>query len=1549
MQRSITTLLLLAAFFGALSAQTTDQPTLKITDDTGLPGQTVCVPVSLHDLDGLTTIQGGIAWDTNALRFVGVELGNLPNFTSSDLNLETSDEGSLLYAWSSLTGLGVALPDSALFLELCFVIRSGTPPGAYYVAFNDEILPEVSIDLVAVATDYRSGWVTVPDAGGATLELDFLLSGDCGYTQTDLAPTLAGGTPPYTFTWTGPFDFTSSADTLFDLTVTGEYTVTVTDQAAGTWTGTALYTDVNLSQDLTPIADAFLTPPACTEPTGEISLELNGPVSDYGIDWSTGATTASISGLAGGVYSVTVTRLSDGCTQERFFELFPDEADVVLLAGVNLELPDCTTQSGGSITLIPAFPGLTFAWSNGATASTLTDLATGDYTVRVTNTAGCTEVRTFELDPPENFDLELAQIDAACGTPSGELTAIASDGPAGETYTYAWDNGATTATITDLAAGTYGVTVSSATGCIRTATAVIEQQTELLLEATVQPIGCDTTGGVVLTVAPGAEIAWSDGSAAAAYSVTSAGEYALTLSHPSGCEQDYSFTVPDYRPPFAPAATTVEPSECTAPSGSISLDFTDVPFAYTYLWADGPSGTANSIQRSALAPGVYTLYLSNPFGCSDTLEYTVETAGSFTVTADVTPVICATPGSITLGGAGADNFSFSWATGATTATISAPTAGDYQATVTTAIGCEQVVTTTVPAESEPAVWSTVAVTDPDCGAENGSIEIALEAGTTATWSTGAAGSSVAELAAGDYELYLATPNGCLDTVFFTLTAGTELLVEPTSVEITDADCDGQGGAIAVAFPGGEELSYAWSTGAMTAEISDLAAGTYGLTVTGNAGCTAEFSYTVEEDAGFAVAIETDPISCTGEGSLVATPDVAGDYVYVWNTGETTAAITVTTSGTYSVTVADPATGCERSASVAVAEPSLPVLADIDFACAQTNTCALSVPTTLTLAGGTGAFTLTWSDGVETTTETETATRSLDLNTSYAVTITDASGCEIVAEEIQADCPAPAPLRIATYVECETDDSSPQPTVETYLVAEVLGAASIHTFDWSDGLADTSYYRSRRAYDPAATELSVTVTDAAGVTVTESIAVADLAPCASAETALVFAAPHVTVVPGTSFRYPVRVSNYAGKSGAQTLTWNSCRFRVDSVFQYQYPATGPERIDLSAAFVPGVSAWTVDYADLGGNPSQDSLLVLELYLTAEPNAEGVSPILFTNTAAVAATRPEHGSITVSETDGLVNPGDANRDAAVNQLDLLYLGLAFDATGPDRRRRLLNDTEFAPPWSLQTPASALNLQHADPDGNGRVAASDTLALVSNWTSGDLGPGSVDTTGGVPLYVLADTLAPDTEFRIPVYLGTPADPATNVYGLATTLSWSGAGLIENSVRLDFAGSWLTDALTYARPSTAEQRIDFALVGRDGQDRSGSGPIAWISGRTTATSGTTITFQLGDSRLMNAAEGFFAIAPRTTEMTVDNPVATLDPELASQLVLYPVPATDRLYLRTPTQLQVEQVTVLGIDGRSLRMQAGNQPLDIADLPAGVYLLRVRTDRGAVTLRWTK
>ncbi|MBK9735553.1 MAG: hypothetical protein IPO92_11500 [Saprospiraceae bacterium] len=100
--------------------------------------------------------------------------------------------------------------------------------------------------------------------------------------------------------------------------------------------------------------------------------------------------------------------------------------------------------------------------------------------------------------------------------------------------------------------------------------------------------------------------------------------------------------------------------------------------------------------------------------------------------------------------------------------------------------------------------------------------------------------------------------------------------------------------------------YKWSTNETTASIVVTTAATYTVTVTDAKGCSATANETLKINASPVATISGAQEVCFG-GSSVFT--AAGTGTYKWNTTATTASITVSTAGPYTVTVTD-ATGCE---------------------------------------------------------------------------------------------------------------------------------------------------------------------------------------------------------------------------------------------------------------------------------------------------------------------------------------------------------------------------------------------------------------------------------------------------------------------------------------------------------------------------------------------------------------------------------------------------------------------------------------------------------------
>jgi hypothetical protein len=113
-------------------------------------------------------------------------------------------------------------------------------------------------------------------------------------------------------------------------------------------------------------------------------------------------------------------------------------------------------------------------WNDGSTDEDRTGLAPGEYSVTVTDAAGCTDAASFTITEPAVLDISETHIDVSIfGGNDGsiDLTVSGGTGP----YTYQWNDGSTDEDRTGLSAGVYTVMVTDANGCTATKTIVITE------------------------------------------------------------------------------------------------------------------------------------------------------------------------------------------------------------------------------------------------------------------------------------------------------------------------------------------------------------------------------------------------------------------------------------------------------------------------------------------------------------------------------------------------------------------------------------------------------------------------------------------------------------------------------------------------------------------------------------------------------------------------------------------------------------------------------------------------------------------------------------------------------------------------------------------------------------------------------------------------------------------------------------------------------------------------------------------------------------------
>ena len=204
----------------------------------------------------------------------------------------------------------------------------------------------------------------------------------------------------------------------------------------------------------------------CIGNNGSAEVFADG-VSPYSYVWDIGGNTSSQSGLSAGIYSVTVTDNS-GCVEERRIEVFLNDNLNVLSSVQTASCGSCD----GAATANPLNGQAPFLYqwdanANNQTTQTATGLCAGTFEVTVTDNNGCTGTAQVALSGGGNvLTAVITPVDVSC---PGQCDGSATIPPAGATppYSYQWDanaSGQITQTALNLCAGTYNVTTTDAGG-----------------------------------------------------------------------------------------------------------------------------------------------------------------------------------------------------------------------------------------------------------------------------------------------------------------------------------------------------------------------------------------------------------------------------------------------------------------------------------------------------------------------------------------------------------------------------------------------------------------------------------------------------------------------------------------------------------------------------------------------------------------------------------------------------------------------------------------------------------------------------------------------------------------------------------------------------------------------------------------------------------------------------------------------------------------------------------------------------------------------------
>jgi hypothetical protein len=455
------------------------------------------------------------------------------------------------------------------------------------------------------------------------------------FTSNDgsLEVVLEEGQEPFTYLWSGG-QTTASVQNLS----AGDYSVEVTDA-----NGKSVTLSGTLTQPDAISIEESITQPACSGSfTGSIAITVSGGAAPYSYQWNTGATTSSISNIAAGFYSVVVTD-ANGCQTTKSFNL---QNSVKLTLTTTLTLPSCTKADGAiDLTVTGGAEPYTFQWSNGATTEDVQNLATGSYSVTVTDANGCKATTSLFLRENNTLTLSYTVMQTSClDDGSGAINLNVGGGTA--PYTFVWGNGATTEDLSNLTAGQYKVTITDSNGCAITTTITVSRKT-IQLNAQIQLPLCagESTGSIIVTPVNGVApytYSWSTGETGNALYDLGPGSYTLTITDATGCSRMVTYTLTS--PPPINATASVQNSTCGADgTATIDLSVTGGAQPYTYTWSNGE--TTQDI--TGISTGTYTVVITDANGCTKQLDVTVEAASpdwACLITEPTENVLCSTDG-----------------------------------------------------------------------------------------------------------------------------------------------------------------------------------------------------------------------------------------------------------------------------------------------------------------------------------------------------------------------------------------------------------------------------------------------------------------------------------------------------------------------------------------------------------------------------------------------------------------------------------------------------------------------------------------------------------------------------------------------------------------------------------------------------------------------------------------------------------------------------------------------------------------------------------------
>jgi len=982
-------------------------------------------------------------------------------------NIAITNSGTALDATFSTT----AAPCGSSFGWININVENSSPPywitvkgprsGTVQVTKNSSVIEDMPPGDYEITVEKggckKEGWVTVE----STPNLDFVAevtNASCGG-KGSFWITVDGGSPTYTIEWwhkDGTSNWFQSSGNSFPINdlKAGEYTIKITDRNGCAKSHKVTLGGGTLNFNLEANA-------ATCGSKGSVWVTITTGTKDFVVEWTgptegwknTDKNSFAIEDLVAGEYEINI-KDSKGCENTKWITV--DDGGGNLDFELEANSATCSEKGAIWVTVKNGTPNYTVEWwgpntSKWATTAVksfqLKDLGAGDYTVKITDSKGCSNTKTIKINSSGNgLDISLETLGVKCGALASLWIEIKNGqskygvdvtGPGVDKW---FEASSSKIQVIDLPAGNFTVKVTDANGCVGTETIVIEDKggnLDVDLETTAA--SCGGKGASWVTIkngspkfiielwGPNNATFWAEtNSPSFRLADLNPGDYTLKITDKNGCATTETFKV-DGGSSNMSMDLEVNNAGCED-NGRIWVTVNGGTAGYQLTWAGPTSGEANlannGYQINNLKAGNYTLTVRDQHGCSHSKTVTVNGgSNNLTLALESNPATCSQNGYLWADVRNGEGpYEVSW-TGASTGAINVSNAGfqvpdlpagAYWVSVKDKNGCSITKEVTI-ANGGSNMGVDLEVTNGSCGT-NSYISVTIQNGDGPyyiAWTgpkngevnSGSNGYQISDLPKGWYQVTVKDKHGCQIVKDIEVLGGG---VYTVTTQQTNATC-GKNGEVWIDMNGGVAPFIIDLTGPVIGNTStngynyhfpSVPPGTYTLSLQDATGCVVSKQLTITNSGGnLNASVETTNAVCNQGGAAWLTINGnTAPYTINW-TGPVTGSyissdpgyqIQNLSAGDYTISVKDNY-GCYTNKSITISNTGNSLNLSLE---ATNASCGQKGAIWTTITGGKADYTITWtgpSTGSMQTSTTGNRIPNLSAGT-YEVKVTDKNNC-----------------------------------------------------------------------------------------------------------------------------------------------------------------------------------------------------------------------------------------------------------------------------------------------------------------------------------------------------------------------------------------------------------------------------------------------------------------------------------------------------------------------------------------------------------------------------